>query len=140
MTPPLVGIAAVNSLLFAANTAIRRLISPYPDRLSTAQIAGAGALAGAVQAVLASPVEMFKVRLRRYLDSFQVQVVCFGLTSDALAGPRLFPSQVRLQAQYGPNPKRLRDIVGEMYSKYGWKNGIMRGYWVSLEARSLLRE
>jgi hypothetical protein len=39
--------------------------------------------------------------------------------------------QVRLQAQYGPNPKRLRDIVGEMYSKYGWKNGIMRGYWVS---------
>lgn len=107
MTPPLVGIAAVNSLLFAANTAIRRLISPYPDRLSTAQIAGAGALAGAVQAVLASPVEMFKVRL---------------------------------QAQYGPNPKRLRDIVGEMYSKYGWKNGIMRGYWVSLEARSLLRE
>lgn len=39
--------------------------------------------------------------------------------------------QVRLQAQYGPNPKRLRDIVGEMYTKYGWKNGIMRGYWVS---------
>ncbi|TKA52745.1 hypothetical protein B0A53_04199 [Rhodotorula sp. CCFEE 5036] len=98
VTPPLVGIAAVNSLLFAANTTARRLISPYPDRLSIAQVAGAGALAGAVQAVLASPVEMFKVRL---------------------------------QAQYGPNPKRLRDIVGEMYSKYGWKNGIMRGYWAS---------
>lgn len=42
--------------------------------------------------------------------------------------------QVRLQAQYGPNPKRLRDIVGEMYTKYGWKNGIMRGYWVSAAA------
>ncbi|GAA5981146.1 hypothetical protein JCM10908_003999 [Rhodotorula pacifica] len=98
VTPPLVGIAAVNSLLFAANTTARRLISPYPDRLSITQVAGAGALAGAVQAVLASPVEMFKVRL---------------------------------QAQYGPNPKRLRDIVGEMYSKYGWKNGIMRGYWIT---------
>ncbi|GAA5878222.1 hypothetical protein JCM3774_005847 [Rhodotorula dairenensis] len=98
VTPPLVGIAAVNSLLFAANTTARRLISPYPDRLSIAQVATAGALAGAVQAVLASPVEMFKVRL---------------------------------QAQYGPNPKRLRDIVGEMYSKYGWKNGIMRGYWIT---------
>lgn len=41
-------------------------------------------------------------------------------------------SQVRLQAQYGPNPKRLRDIVGEMYAKYGWRQGIFRGYWVSL--------
>ncbi|KWU46917.1 mitochondrial ornithine transporter 1 [Rhodotorula sp. JG-1b] len=85
VTPPLVGIAAVNSLLFAANTTARRLISPYPDRLSIAQVAGAGALAGAV----------------------------------------------RLQAQYGPSPKRLRDIVGEMYTKYGWKNGIMRGYWIT---------
>lgn len=93
----MVGIAAVNSLLFAANTAARRLLSPYPDQLSISQIAAAGSMAGAVQAVLASPVEMFKVRL---------------------------------QAQYGTNPKRLRDIVGEMYSKYGWKNGIMRGYWV----------
>ncbi|BGP21306.1 hypothetical protein JCM10295v2_000179 [Rhodotorula toruloides] len=98
VTPPLVGIAAVNSLLFAANTAARRLISPYPDRLSIGQVATAGAMAGAVQAVLASPVEMFKVRL---------------------------------QAQYGPNPKRLRDIVGEMYSKYGWRQGIMRGYWIT---------
>lgn len=65
MTPPLVGIAAVNSLLFAANTTARRLISPYPDQLSIPQIAGAGALAGAIQAVLASPVEMFKVRNKR---------------------------------------------------------------------------
>ncbi|GAA5837298.1 hypothetical protein JCM9279_005644 [Rhodotorula babjevae] len=98
VTPPLVGIAAVNSLLFAANTAARRLLSPYPDQLSIPQIMAAGSMAGCVQAVLASPVEMFKVRL---------------------------------QAQYGPNPKRLRDIVGEMYRKYGWKNGIMRGYWIT---------
>ncbi|GAA5855068.1 hypothetical protein JCM8547_002368 [Rhodosporidiobolus lusitaniae] len=97
VTPPLVGIAAVNSLLFSANAAARRIVSPFPD-LSLGQIAVAGAMAGAVQAVLASPVEMFKVRL---------------------------------QAQYGPNPKRLRDIVGEMYSKYGWRQGIMRGYWIT---------
>ncbi|GAA5982233.1 hypothetical protein JCM11641_006234 [Rhodosporidiobolus odoratus] len=97
VTPPLVGIAAVNSLLFASNAAARRLISPFPD-LSIGQVALAGAMAGAAQAVLASPVEMFKVRL---------------------------------QAQYGPNPKRLRDIVGEMYGKYGWRHGIMRGYWIT---------
>lgn len=99
----MVGIAAVNSLLFAANTAARRLLSPYPDQLSIPQIMAAGSMAGCVQAVLASPVEMFKVRL---------------------------------QAQYGPNPKRLRDIVGEMYRKYGWKNGIMRGYWVRRSSAS----
>ncbi|GAA6008973.1 uncharacterized protein JCM10292_001742 [Rhodotorula paludigena] len=98
VTPPLVGIAAVNSLLFGANTVARRMISPFPDRMSIAEIAAAGSIAGAVQAVLASPVEMFKVRL---------------------------------QAQYGPNPKRLRDIVGEMYAKYGWRQGIFRGYWIT---------
>ncbi|GAA6002627.1 hypothetical protein JCM10207_007600 [Rhodosporidiobolus poonsookiae] len=97
VTPPLVGIAAVNSLLFASNAAARRIVSPFPD-LSIGQIALAGAMAGAAQAILASPVEMFKVRL---------------------------------QAQYGANPKRLRDIVGEMYGKYGWRQGIMRGYWIT---------
>ncbi|BGP12349.1 hypothetical protein JCM10213_006520 [Rhodosporidiobolus nylandii] len=98
VTPPLIGVAAVNSLLFASNAYARRLISPFPD-LSIGQVAAAGAIAGAVQAVLASPVEMFKVRL---------------------------------QAQTGPNPKRLRDVVGEMYSKYGWRQGIMRGYWITV--------
>ena len=36
-----------------------------------------------------------------------------------------------MQAQYGPNPRKLREIVAEMYTKYGWRQGIMRGYWVS---------
>ena len=52
---PLLGVAAVNSLLFTAYGASRRIVSPYPD-LSIAQVALAGSMAGAVNAVLASPV------------------------------------------------------------------------------------
>lgn len=54
MASPLIGIAGVNSLLFAAYGYSKRVISPFPD-LSLQQIAAAGAMAGAVNAVLASP-------------------------------------------------------------------------------------
>lgn len=54
MLSPLLGIAGVNSLLFAAYGSSKRLISPYPD-LSLKQIAAAGAMAGAANAILASP-------------------------------------------------------------------------------------
>ncbi|KAI0826947.1 mitochondrial carrier [Trametes gibbosa] len=63
MASPLLGIAGVNSLLFAAYGVSKRSISPFPH-LSLKEIAAAGALAGAVNAVLASPVEMFKVRMQ----------------------------------------------------------------------------
>jgi solute carrier family 25 carnitine/acylcarnitine transporter 20/29 len=54
MLSPLLGIAGVNSLLFAAYGASKRVVSPYPD-LSLKEIAAAGAMAGAANAVLASP-------------------------------------------------------------------------------------
>lgn len=54
MASPLLGIAGVNSLLFAAYVASKRLVSPYPD-LSIQQIALAGGMAGAINAILASP-------------------------------------------------------------------------------------
>lgn len=38
-----------------------------------------------------------------------------------------------MQANQSTTPKRLKDVVGEMYQKYGWKQGIMRGYWVRLD-------
>ena len=54
MASPLVGIAGVNSLLFAAYAVSKRMISPFPQ-LSLKEIAAAGAMAGAVNAILASP-------------------------------------------------------------------------------------
>ena len=54
MASPLLGIAGVNSLLFAAYVASKRIVSPFPD-LSIPQVALAGGMAGAVNAILASP-------------------------------------------------------------------------------------
>ncbi|KIJ67414.1 hypothetical protein HYDPIDRAFT_166025 [Hydnomerulius pinastri MD-312] len=99
MASPLIGIAGVNSLLFASYAASKRIVSPFPQ-LSIPQIALAGAMAGAANAILASPVEMFKVRM---------------------------------QGQYGAaTDKRLRDVAREMWRKWGFKHGIMRGYWVTV--------
>ncbi|SGY17405.1 BQ5605_C015g07775 [Microbotryum silenes-dioicae] len=124
MASPLIGVAGVNSLLFGANQQARKLVSPYPD-LSLPQVAVAGAMAGAAQSVLASPVEMFKVggRWAPRVIGFPAFLQLIRIT---------FTLQVRMQAQYGPNPKRLREIVGEMHQKWGWKRGIMRGYWITV--------
>ncbi|EIW67001.1 hypothetical protein TREMEDRAFT_74630 [Tremella mesenterica DSM 1558] len=96
---PLMGIAAVNSLLFSAYGMSRRLVSPYPD-LSVVQVALAGSMAGAINAILASPVEMFKIRM---------------------------------QGQYGgSSDKRLKRVVSDMWRQYGFRDGIMRGYWITV--------
>ncbi|KAI6121257.1 mitochondrial carrier [Pisolithus sp. B1] len=99
MASPLIGIAGVNSLLFASYATSKRIISPFPQ-LTLPQIALAGAMAGAANAILASPVEMFKVRM---------------------------------QGQYGAaTDKRLRDVAREMWQDWGFRRGIMRGYWVTV--------
>ena len=70
MASPLIGIAGVNSLLFAAYGASKRIISPFPE-LSLKEIAAAGAMAGAVNAVLASPgtsTHAHMVSVRRVAD------------------------------------------------------------------------
>lgn len=99
MASPLLGIAGVNSLLFSSYGASKRIISPFPQ-LSLKEIALAGAMAGAANAILASPVEMFKVRMQGQ----------YGATTD----------------------KRLRTVVSEMWKNWGFRKGIMRGYWVTV--------
>jgi solute carrier family 25 (mitochondrial carnitine/acylcarnitine transporter), member 20/29 len=54
MASPLIGIAGVNSLLFAAYGVSKRIVSPYPQ-LTLPQTALAGSMAGAINAILASP-------------------------------------------------------------------------------------
>ncbi|KAJ3839360.1 mitochondrial carrier domain-containing protein [Lentinula raphanica] len=99
MASPLLGIAGVNSLLFAAYGISKRIVSPYPQ-LSLRETSLAGAMAGAANAILASPVEMFKVRM---------------------------------QGQYGgAQDKRLSAVAREMWSQWGFRKGVMRGYWVTV--------
>lgn len=96
---PLIGISAVNSLLFAAFGFCKRVVSPYPD-LTIGQIALAGSGAGAINAVLAAPVEQFKIRM---------------------------------QGQYGSkDDKKLWAVISEQYRRHGLRNGIMRGYWITV--------
>jgi len=99
MASPLIGIAGVNSLLFASYGISKRIISPFPQ-LTLPETSLAGAMAGASNAILASPVEMFKVRM---------------------------------QGQYGAaTDKRLRDVASEMWSQWGFRKGMMRGYWITV--------
>ncbi|KAJ1737327.1 hypothetical protein LPJ72_000607 [Coemansia sp. Benny D160-2] len=105
MSSPLVGIAAVNSLLFWAYSYGKTLqtgstaITPSLD-----QIAIAGAAAGAINSALASPVELLKVRL-------QVQYSAAGEGSVLFKGPI---SMARHLAQ-----------------KFGTR-GIMWGFWATV--------
>ena len=54
MLSPLLGIAGVNSLLFASYGLAKRVVTPFGE-LSLPQTALAGAMAGAANSVLASP-------------------------------------------------------------------------------------
>ena len=41
--------------------------------------------------------------------------------------------KVRMQGQYGrPGDKKLRAVVSEMWSEWGFRKVIMRGYWITV--------
>ncbi|KAI7869381.1 mitochondrial carrier [Spinellus fusiger] len=71
MASPLVGIGAVNALLFAANAYFKqRLEAMTPGQtLPLKHIALAGAGAGLVNSVLASPVELVKIKMQAQFGS-----------------------------------------------------------------------
>ena len=114
MTSPLVGIAGVNSLLFTAYFISRRIISPFPE-LSLRQTALAGSMAGAVNSLLASPGE------------FPVWWSSNSLPMTSIV--ELL--KVRMQGQYGAvDDKRLSRVAIDLYKKWGFRKGVMRGFWV----------
>ena len=66
MASPLIGIAGVNSLLFASYGISRRIISPFPQ-LTLPETALAGSMAGAANSILASPGASCNLCLRTRL-------------------------------------------------------------------------
>lgn len=38
--------------------------------------------------------------------------------------------KIRMQGQYGKGGKRLSEVVGGMWREFGFRKGVMRGYWV----------
>lgn len=109
MASPLLGIAAQNALLFTAFQSAKRLISPQTQQLSTAQIAAAGAIAGGVNSILSSPVELFKIRM-------QAQITARS------------PSPTEEAAK----PQKLSAVARQVYTDHGVRNGVMRGFWITV--------
>lgn len=73
MASPLIGIGAVNALLFAANSNIKSRLQTHPEEvLSLDKIALAGAGAGIVNSILASPVELLKIKMQAQFGSKSV--------------------------------------------------------------------
>lgn len=121
MLSPLLGIAGVNSLLFASYAISKRVVSPFPDK-SLKEIALAGGMAGAVNAVLASPGKAESTaRVNLYGNNKHFRIF---FTVEMF--------KVRMQGQYGAaGDQRLRAVFAEV-AKDGFRKGIMRGYWVRI--------
>lgn len=64
-----------------------------------------------------------------------VQVCCTIRFCDSSPSTLRHPVEmfkVRMQGQYGAaTDKKLRDVAKEMWRDWGFRNGVMRGYWVS---------
>ncbi|CAG8574056.1 1811_t:CDS:10 [Paraglomus occultum] len=108
MASPLIGIGAVNALLFAAYSKFKQIQNPFNDELEIWQIALAGAGAGAVNSVLASPVELLKVRLQAQYTPLS-----------ASAPPTL--------KQY----KGPVELASHLVSTHGIRHGLFRGFWAT---------
>ncbi|KAJ2964818.1 hypothetical protein NQZ79_g364 [Umbelopsis isabellina] len=108
MASPLVGIGAVNALLFAANTECRRMLQDRPgEQLPLYKIAIAGSGAGIINSVLASPVEMLKIKMQAQFGK--------GATGSG-------------QVYYtGPI-----DCAQQLIRQHGVANGLFRGLWATV--------
>jgi solute carrier family 25 carnitine/acylcarnitine transporter 20/29 len=109
MASPLVGIGAVNALLFAANSNLKSQLQTHPNELlSLDKIALAGAGAGIVNSVLASPVELLKIKM-------QAQ---FGTKANATEGKRYFSGPL--------------DCARYLIQRDGMAHGLFRGMWATI--------
>ena len=118
MLSPLIGIAGVNSLLFGAFSVAKRIITPFPD-LSIQQIALAGAMAGAANSILSSPGDF----------SCPWPTIKCSVATSRLCTVELL--KIRMQGQYGGvDDKRLSRAARDIWREWGFRNGVMRGFWV----------
>lgn len=109
MASPLLGVAAQNSLLFTAFSVSKRLVAA-DTQLSIPQVALAGSLAGGANALLSSPVELLKIRMQAQYTTHST-------------APAPAPA---------PAPPRLRQVAAHIYSSYGLRRGVMRGFWITV--------
>ncbi|CAG8467420.1 9627_t:CDS:2 [Cetraspora pellucida] len=104
MASPLIGIGAVNALLFAAYSRLKAIQAVSPDeQLALHKIAIAGAGAGVFNSVLSSPVELLKVKMQAQYGSTEVS---------RYKGPI--------------------DCAQQLIKEFGIRNGLFRGFWATV--------
>lgn len=69
MTSPLVGVAAINSILFAVYGSALRLVSKDQDAPTVSEILMAGNLSGFINGFFSTPMELVKIRLQNQTNS-----------------------------------------------------------------------
>lgn len=111
---PLLGIAAVNSLLFTAYMQAKKLVSPFGE-LSIAQIAVAGGIAGGANAILASPVEMFKIKMQGASLPLFIDALLFSDGSFASFGDSVLRRSVRWSGRQKVGCSRQADVPGPRF-------------------------
>ncbi|KAJ1986579.1 hypothetical protein H4R33_003278 [Dimargaris cristalligena] len=116
MLSPLLGISAVNAVLFATYSRLKELQkSSASDQLKLYQIALAGGGAGAANSIIISPVELLKIRLQGQYGS---------RSSNIPTGTISTPIQ-----PYYRGPSQLaRDLCRSQ----GLRRGLFRGFWATL--------
>jgi hypothetical protein len=93
LTPPVLGAAAENAVVFTAFNTMRRLIDgedSHPDKMSAGALVASGMFAGAAVSMVLTPVELIKIRLQVQQDGVRLYkgpLHCIAMTvkTDGLA-------------------------------------------------------
>ena len=76
MSSPMAGVAAINSLLFAAYGGALKMISEDEDRPTVGDIFLAGSLSGFINAFFSCPMELVKIRLQTQVTKGKGPIDC----------------------------------------------------------------
>ena len=107
MSSPMFGVALINGIVFSVQNASKALFD-HPDTYQA--LAATGAIAGAVQAIICSPIELVKTRLQ--VQGIGQQRKLFALSTHLYKGPI--------------------DCLKRSHAKRGFRGGVMRGLSMTL--------
>lgn len=107
MSSPMFGVALINGIVFSVQNASKTLFD-NPDTYTA--LALTGALAGGVQSVICSPIELVKTRLQ--MQGIGLQRKLFALSTHLYNGPI--------------------DCLKKSYDRRGFRHGVMRGLTMTL--------
>ena len=123
VTSPLLGQAAINALVFGVEAMVyQRLGSDGADSLNVEKSVMAGMCAGAVQTLIASPMELVKIRM-------QNQSIGKEYTSWTMRKLGKAPTP---QAGFSQDYRGPLETTLHILRKEGLRRGLFKGWWLTL--------